>query len=420
MAVVLHVGSCRDGSGGGGVVSVEVEMVATVRRVMMAEMVAPAVTVAATDVVVGPWCFDGGVGGDVVESVVAAAAAMVAAAVDGKNNGETKEIMTKSDLEDISGLKTCSDDFSLLDKSTDPEMVDLCASMVDPSRNFMPLKPDLSYIGLDEFADKPLDENTKSSEEETKAFWTTTKARTINREAWIHAKVDGKKVIISEASIKRDLHFGDKEDEDVYKELDDRLLRAATTASSLEAECQDTMGDTIAQTSSERVSKLSNDSLLVRGKTLRSVEDRLKLNELMELCTNLQSRVLDLEKTKTTQVLKIDSLKRRVKKLKKKQRSRTHKLKRLYKVGLFARVESADENEDLGEDASKQGRKIHDIDADEDITLVNDQDDEQMFDVNDLQGEEVFVQEDVADKEVNVAGEVNVACITTTDIADAH
>nr|GEY71857.1 hypothetical protein [Tanacetum cinerariifolium] len=42
-------------------------------------------------------------------------------------------------------------------------------------------------------------------------FWTTTKARTINGEAWIHAKVDGKKVIISEASIRRDLHFGDKE-----------------------------------------------------------------------------------------------------------------------------------------------------------------------------------------------------------------
>ncbi|GKC35635.1 hypothetical protein Tco_1048019 [Tanacetum coccineum] len=32
----------------------------------------------------------------------------------------------------MSGLKTCSATFSLLDRSTDPEMVDLCASMVDP------------------------------------------------------------------------------------------------------------------------------------------------------------------------------------------------------------------------------------------------------------------------------------------------
>nr|GFC93488.1 hypothetical protein [Tanacetum cinerariifolium] len=41
----------------------------------------------------------------------------------------------------------------------------------------------------------------------------------------------------------------------------------------------------------------------------QSDEDRLKLNELMELCTTLQSRILDLEKTKTTQALEIDSLK---------------------------------------------------------------------------------------------------------------
>nr|GEX55075.1 hypothetical protein [Tanacetum cinerariifolium] len=174
-------------------------------------------------------------------------------------------------------------------------------------------------------------------------------------------------------------------DEAIYKALDDRLVRAATNTSSLEAEqdsgggprCQEAMGDTIAQTRSERVSKLSNDSLLVRGNALQSDEDRLKLNELMELCTNLQSRVLDLEKTKTTQALEIDSL-----------------------------VESSNDNEDLGKDASKQGREIHDIDADEDITLVNDQEDEQMFDVNDLQGDKVFVQEDVDDKEVNVAGMV--------------
>ncbi|GJX37915.1 hypothetical protein Tco_0251218 [Tanacetum coccineum] len=64
-------------------------------------------------------------------------------------------------------------------------------------------------------------------------------------------------------------------------------------------------------------------------------------------------------------------------------RSRTHGLKRLYKVGLTARVESSGDKESLGEDASKQGR-INAIDADEYITLVNDQDDADMFDVNTL------------------------------------
>ncbi|GJZ92170.1 hypothetical protein Tco_0664235 [Tanacetum coccineum] len=112
----------------------------------------------------------------------------------------------------------------------------------------------------------------------------------------------------------------------------------------------------------ENVPTHSNDPLL-------SGEYRLKLEELMELCTNLRNRVLDLEHTKTTQALDIDSLKIRVKKLKKKQRSRTHRLKILYKVSLSAKVLSS-EGEGLGEeDASKQGRKIHDIDADKDITL---------------------------------------------------
>nr|GFA54202.1 hypothetical protein [Tanacetum cinerariifolium] len=76
-------------------------------------------------------------------------------------------------------------------------------------------------------------------------------------------------------------------------------------------------------------------------------------------------------------------------------------MKRLYKVGLSARVESSADEESLGEgDSSKQGR-ISDIDAnqdiylvnvhrDEDILGVNDQDNTLMFDVDkDLQGEEV-------------------------------
>ncbi|GJV36327.1 hypothetical protein Tco_1408804 [Tanacetum coccineum] len=111
------------------------------------------------------------------------------------------------------------------------------------------------------------------------------------------------------------------------------LVRAATIASRLEAEqdsgnitktqskatpnessslgttlgggprCQETMGDTITQTRFENVSKHYNDPLLAR------------------------------EKTKTTQAEEIVSLKRRVKKLEQKKRSRTHGLKRLYKVG---------------------------------------------------------------------------------------
>ncbi|GKA48339.1 putative reverse transcriptase domain-containing protein [Tanacetum coccineum] len=183
----------------------------------------------------------------------------------------------------------------------------------------------------------------------------------------------GKENVVPQSSVLSD----NVADEAVYKELDDSLVRASTTASSLEAEldsgggprCQETMGDIIAQTRFDNVSKLSNDPLLARGNTLRSGEDSLKLNELMELCTNLQQRVLDLENTKTTQAEEI--------------------------------VKSSGDEESLGVDASKQGR-INAIDADEDITLVNDQDDADMFDVNTLTGDEVLAEQEVTSKDVNL------------------
>ncbi|GJR55611.1 hypothetical protein Tco_1406132 [Tanacetum coccineum] len=219
-------------------------------------------------------------------------------------------------------------------------------------------------------------------------------------------------------------------DEAVHKELGDSLVRAATTAFSLEAEqdsgninktqskatpnesssqgthlgggpkCQETREDTIAQTRFESVSKHSNDSLLARGNTLRSDKDRLKLEELMALCNTLQNRVLDLEETKTTQHNEIVSLKMRVKTLESKNRSRTYRLKRLHKVGLTARVESFDNEESLGEDASKQER-IDAIDVDEEITLIS------VHDVNVSVDEEMFVAEQEVAEEV--VGVINTA-----------
>ncbi|GJW39907.1 putative ribonuclease H-like domain-containing protein [Tanacetum coccineum] len=132
-------------------------------------------------------------------------------------------------------------------------------------------------------------------------------------------------------------------DEAIYEDMDDSLERAATTATSLDAEQdrgninktqpkatlnepsslgtssgsgpkrQDTMGDTITRTRLKNASKTSNDSLLAGVNTPQ------------------------------TQAQEITSLKLRVKKLEKKRGSRTHKLKRLYKVGRSARVISSDE-----------------------------------------------------------------------------
>nr|GEX02295.1 hypothetical protein [Tanacetum cinerariifolium] len=180
----------------------------------------------------------------------------------------------------------------------------------------------------------------------------TTKVKNINGEAKLHAKVDGKKVVISEASIKRDLQFGDKGDEDLPKDT---------------------------------VPIHFNDPPLLKFNTLRSGEDRLKLKELMELCTKLFDKVLNLETTKTAQAKEIANLKKRFKRLEKKRKLRTHGLKRLYK----GRISDIDSNQDI---------YLVNVHKDEDIFGVNDQDDTSMFDADkDLQGKEVVV------KEVNAA-----------------
>ncbi|GJR70288.1 hypothetical protein Tco_0016353 [Tanacetum coccineum] len=204
-----------------------------------------------------------------------------------------------------------------------------------------------------------------------------------------------------------------EKDQTIYEEMDDSLERAATTATSLDAEQdrssgprrQETMGDTIAQIGFENVSKTSNDSLLAGVNTPQSDEDSMKLKELMEFCTKLQQRVLDLENTKTAQAQEITSLKLRVKNLEKKGGSRTHKLKRLYKVGRSARVISSDEAS-LGdqEDASKQGR-IADIDVDAGMNLVSTHfdADTDMFGVHDLVGDEVVIETKIASKDMNLS-----------------
>ncbi|GJZ34103.1 hypothetical protein Tco_0579539 [Tanacetum coccineum] len=185
--------------------------------------------------------------------------------------------------------------------------------------------------------------------------------------------------------------------------------KAATTATGLEAE-QDSAN--IDKTQSKATLNEPSSPRTSSGNTLRSGEDRLKLEELMALCTTLQSRVLALETIKTTQATEIASLKKRVKKLERRNKLRTHGLKRLYGVGSSRRVESS-EDEGLGEeDASKQGR-ITDIDANEDIYLVNVQTDEDMFGVNDLYGNEVIVESVDA---VNTAKEIRSVVEEVTSI----
>ncbi|GKB87176.1 hypothetical protein Tco_0959448, partial [Tanacetum coccineum] len=252
-------------------------------------------------------------------------------------------------------------------------------------------------------------------------FWSTAKTKTVNNETQIRARVDGKTIVITESSVRRDLHFDDEdavfndeydtpshtkkvfanmrrkvkdflgtvtplfpsmlasqavdgEDEAVHEERGDSVERTATTTASLDA--QQDIGDTISQTRSERVSTPSYDSPLLGVNTPKSDEERIELKELMDMCTKLSDRVLDLEHVKDTQALEIKKLKKRVKKLERRNKSRTPQPKRrVYKP----RVESSEES--LGKkNASKQRRNS---DKTKEFNIAKD---EHMFDLSDLAG----------------------------------
>ncbi|GKD47408.1 hypothetical protein Tco_1272053 [Tanacetum coccineum] len=125
----------------------------------------------------------------------------------------------------------------------------------------------------------------------------------------------------------------------------------------------------------------------------QSVKDRLQLTELMSLCTKLQKHVLDLEEAKTGQAKEIASLKKRVKQLEKRNKSRTLGLKRLRKF---------------------------------EVTLIDETqeryDEEMLFDVqDDLQGEEVVAEKEVSAADpVTTAGEVVTTVSATTTIDELH
>ncbi|GJR98898.1 hypothetical protein Tco_0271072 [Tanacetum coccineum] len=253
-------------------------------------------------------------------------------------------------------------------------------------------------------------------------LWSTVKAKTINGEVQLHAIVDGKKIIITESTVRRDLQLEDAEGVDclpnstIFKQL--TLMGSKTTAWN---EFSSTMTSAIICLATnqkfnlfkyifedEAVHKELGDSLVRATSTLEAEQDSGNITKTRSKATPNEFSSLG-----TTS----GGGPRRVKKLEKKRSSRTHKLKRLYKVGLSARVESSGDEESLGEDASKQGR-INAIDADEEITLVSVQDDadKEMFDVDTLNGEEVFVagqNKNVVEEVVNAA-QVSTAATTVT------
>ncbi|GKE53675.1 hypothetical protein Tco_1488831, partial [Tanacetum coccineum] len=164
----------------------------------------------------------------------------------------------------------------------------------------------------------------------------------------------------------------------------------------------------------ENVPTPSNDPL-------PSGEDSMQLNDLMVLCTKLQKQVLDLEKAKSNQAIEIASLKKRVEKLERRRKFRTTGLKILRKVSTTRRIESSNDSLGAQEDASKPGRRIENIDADAEVTLVNEtqerQDEDLMFDSEVLDDDEMFV--DVTTIENEKQSTKTCEAVTTAGVEDS-
>nr|GEU40753.1 hypothetical protein [Tanacetum cinerariifolium] len=153
-----------------------------------------------------------------------------------------------------------------------------------------------------------------------------------------------------------------KADETVYKEKGDRMKRAATTTSSLEAEKKQRKE---AETSHD---KLEDEDHVPTPSSdpLPSGEDSSILNELMVFCTSLQEHVFDLQEAKDAQAKEFTALK-------------------------------------------KKGRMIKEIDQNAKIAI----NDDEIFGVDDLVGDEV-----VMDSAAEPISTVKDSAAPTTDVTE--
>nr|GEV03634.1 hypothetical protein [Tanacetum cinerariifolium] len=186
-----------------------------------------------------------------------------------------------------------------------------------------------------------------------KQFWASVLIKKSNDIMKLQALIDRKKVIITEDTIRHNLRLDDVDgidclpNEEIYTEL--------------------------AQIGYEKPS-----TKLTFYKAFFSAQWKFLIHTIVqcmsakrtswnEFSSSMASAVIYL-----TTALEITKLKQRIKKLEKKRGFKSSGLKRLKKVGTSQRVKSSNDTVvDDQEDASKQEGKIAELDANEDVTLVD-------------------------------------------------
>nr|GEX71004.1 hypothetical protein [Tanacetum cinerariifolium] len=265
-----------------------------------------------------------------------------------------------------------------------------------------------------------------------KQFWTSAKVKTVNDDVQIQALVDRKKIVINVASIKRDLILDDVEGtaclpnvaifEELarmwYKKPSQKLtfykaffspqwkflihtiLQCHSAKTSAWNEFSSTMASAVICLANQKF----NFSKYILENMVKNLEAGVKFfmfPRFIQVFVNHQIGDMSHHKgifvnpsltKKTNQAAEIKKLKKREEKVEGKKKKRTHRLKRLYKVGLSAKIVSSDEQD--------QGR-------------INDQD---LFGVHDLDNDEVFVDVIIGK---NVKQDAKVAEKTLMEIKEA-
>ncbi|GJS95258.1 hypothetical protein Tco_0802226 [Tanacetum coccineum] len=263
-----------------------------------------------------------------------------------------------------------------------------------------------------------------------KQFWGTIKVKTVNEEVQLHALVDRKKVIITESTIRRDLQLEDAEGTAClpnatifeqlihmgYEKLSQKRTfykaffspqwknikreekgfsgRVTPLFLTMMVQAQEEMGEGSANPADPHHTPIiTQPSTSKPQKKQKPGKPKRKDTEIPQF--NGSTEPIADEAANEENVL---------------THSNDPLLSDCSSIGDFNfEVESQEE------DASKQGRKIDDIDKDAEVTLVDETygryGDDLVFDTIILDGEEVFAGQDVVEKEVSTADPVTTAAL---------
>ncbi|GJW66605.1 hypothetical protein Tco_0121029 [Tanacetum coccineum] len=302
-------------------------------------------------------------------------------------------------------------------------------------------------------------------------FWATAKVKMVNGVRQLQALIDKKKMIITELSIRSDLHLEDAGGTDclptaaIFEELHGwvfinqqlgdmshhkkiyynpshtkkifaNMKRVGKDFSRGITPLFDTMmvqafkevgEDSDHPTNSNQIPIVDQPSTSSSPKKKqKSKRKHRKEAEVAHDETEHEESIPTPSNDPLPNAIEIASLKKRVDKLEKRRKFRTIGPQRLKKVGTSRRIESSNDSLGAQEDASKQDRRIRDIDADAEVTLVKEtqerHDEDLMFDTRVLDGDEMFVDATTGEKDEqstkindSTAGEA----VTTAGVGDS-